>query len=75
MKHAIAWTSEVAPLSDNPGWTKNGAGFWVNYDFGFGLINAYELVELAKNFPGTRSPDYLGYTPPMNTCLVGYKLK
>lgn len=66
VKHLIAWTSEVAPLAKNPGWSKNGAGFYVNFDFGFGLMNAYEMVDLAKNFPGT--------TPPMNECVVPYTL-
>ena len=27
MQHLVAWTSEYAPLSHNPGWQKNGAGY------------------------------------------------
>lgn len=33
MQHLVAWTSEYAPLSDNHGWTTNGAGFKVNILF------------------------------------------
>ena len=47
MQHLVAWTSEYAPLSHNPGWQKNGAGYWVNTRFGFGLLNAASLVDAA----------------------------
>ena len=46
----IVWTSEVGPLARNPDWNLNGAGFWVSPDFGFGLLNAYNLVKLAHDF-------------------------
>ena len=29
------------------GWMQNGAGFWINSAFGFGLMNAAKMVELA----------------------------
>lgn len=38
----------MAPLSDNFGWNRNWAGFLYSSDFGFGLVNAYQLVQLAK---------------------------
>jgi hypothetical protein len=40
----------VAPLSDNFGWNRNWAGFYYSMDFGFGLVNAYQLVTLAKTW-------------------------
>ncbi|XP_065213181.1 neuroendocrine convertase 1-like [Planococcus citri] len=67
VKYAIAWTSEIAPLAKNRGWVKNAAGFHVNFDFGFGLINAYELILLGKNFPGT--------TPALNMCVEEHTLR
>ena len=32
--------SQFAPLADNHGWRRNGAGLWVNSRFGFGLLDA-----------------------------------
>lgn len=50
MQHLVAWTSQYAPLILNPGWKTNGAGFKVNSRFGFGLLNAVELVKAAKHW-------------------------
>ena len=62
MQHLVTWTSEFAPLSSadsdstteakkvGDGWQQNGAGFMVNSRFGFGLLNAAELVNLAEGF-------------------------
>ncbi|XP_028922811.1 neuroendocrine convertase 1 isoform X2 [Ornithorhynchus anatinus] len=47
MQHLVVWTSEYDPLALNPGWKKNGAGLMVNSRFGFGLLNAKALVDLA----------------------------
>ncbi|XP_069608109.1 neuroendocrine convertase 1 [Ranitomeya imitator] len=47
MQHLVVWTSEYDPLANNSGWKKNGAGLMVNSRFGFGLLNAKELVNLA----------------------------
>ncbi|CAL1685854.1 unnamed protein product [Lasius platythorax] len=44
IQHLIAWSSEYSPLSQNPGWLKNAAGFWFNPAFGFGLMNGEALV-------------------------------
>ncbi|XP_052279881.1 neuroendocrine convertase 1-like isoform X2 [Dreissena polymorpha] len=51
MQHIIAWTAEYSSLKDNLGWMKNGAGYFVNSAFGFGLLNADAMVTLAD--PGT----------------------
>lgn len=47
VQHLVVWTSNPEGLRQNPGWKKNGAGFWVNSRFGFGLLNAIGLVEAA----------------------------
>ncbi|XP_075037384.1 neuroendocrine convertase 1 [Mixophyes fleayi] len=59
MQHLVVWTSEYDPLANNPGWKKNGAGLMVNSRFGFGLLNAKALVDLAdpktwKGIPGKK---------------------
>lgn len=45
MQHVITWTAEYSSLKDNPGWMQNGAGYWINSAFGFGLLNADEMVK------------------------------
>ncbi|XP_054263949.1 neuroendocrine convertase 1-like isoform X2 [Macrosteles quadrilineatus] len=51
VKHLIVMSSEVAPLANNQGsWRRNAAGFWVSMDFGFGLMNAKRMVDLAKTW-------------------------
>lgn len=59
--HLIAWTSQVAPLSDNFGWNRNWAGFLYSMDFGFGLVNAYQLVRQAQNWTNV---------PEMSSCGI-----
>jgi kexin len=42
----------------NADWLKNGAGLWVNHNYGFGLVDAKKAVDLAlnwKNLPPGRS--------------------
>ncbi|XP_029416931.1 neuroendocrine convertase 1 isoform X2 [Nannospalax galili] len=63
MQHLVVWTSEYDPLASNPGWKKNGAGLMVNSRFGFGLLNAKALVDLAD--PGTWSS-----VPEKRECVV-----
>lgn len=48
MQHLVVWSSEYAPLSDNPGWQTNSIGLKINTRFGFGLMNAAALVEMAN---------------------------
>ncbi|KAB0801664.1 hypothetical protein PPYR_03850 [Photinus pyralis] len=50
VQHLIVWSSEVSPVADNPGWQKNAAGLWFNTRFGYGLMNAFGLVNLATNW-------------------------
>uniref|UniRef100_A0A4W3K9N4 Neuroendocrine convertase 1 n=2 Tax=Callorhinchus milii TaxID=7868 RepID=A0A4W3K9N4_CALMI len=47
LQHLIVWTSEYDPLCNNAGWKKNGASLMVNNRFGFGLLNAKTLVDMA----------------------------
>jgi kexin len=59
-KHLLARTSDVVDAADNTtnsdgGWRTNAAGFRFNQNYGFGLVDAEELVSLA--------PRYLGVTP------------
>ncbi|XP_019768309.2 neuroendocrine convertase 1 [Dendroctonus ponderosae] len=56
VQHLIVWTSELAPVADNPGWQKNAAGLWFSTKFGFGLMNAFGLVSAAANW--TTVPQY-----------------
>ena len=53
----------MAPLQHNlPGiWMKNGAGFYISHDFGFGLLDVNKLIENAKSFQNVGS---------MNTCIT-----
>ncbi|XP_070599102.1 neuroendocrine convertase 1 isoform X1 [Erythrolamprus reginae] len=63
VQHLVVWTSEFDPLANNPGWKKNGAGLMVNSRFGFGLLNAKALVDLAdpKSWKGV---------PEKKECIV-----
>lgn len=47
VQHLVAWTSEYSALKNNGGWKHNGAGFWVNSAFGFGLLNAARMINAA----------------------------
>jgi subtilisin family serine protease len=37
---------------DEDGWVQNGAGFWVNHNYGFGLVDAERAVSLASSWEG-----------------------
>ncbi|NXR61868.1 NEC1 convertase, partial [Rhadina sibilatrix] len=63
MQHLVVWTSEYDPLAGNPGWKKNGAGLMVNSRFGFGLLNANALVDLAD-------PKRWKHVPEKRECIV-----
>ncbi|XP_030764512.1 neuroendocrine convertase 1-like [Sitophilus oryzae] len=63
VQHLIVWTSELAPVAENPGWQKNAAGLWFSTKFGFGLMNAFGLVSAAANW--TNVPEY-------HTCAVAF---
>ncbi|XP_074651716.1 neuroendocrine convertase 1-like [Tubulanus polymorphus] len=55
LQHLVAWTSEYDPLKNNDDWHRNGAQFWVNPRFGFGLLNAAALVDNAKNWTNVQN--------------------
>lgn len=63
LQHIVVWTSEFDPLASNPGWKKNGAGLMVNSRFGFGLLNAKALVDLAD-------PVTWKHVPERKQCIV-----
>ncbi|XP_041093434.1 neuroendocrine convertase 1-like [Polyodon spathula] len=63
LQHLVVWTSEYDPLSSNQGWKKNGAGLMVNSRFGFGLLNAKALVDLAD-------PEVWKHVPEKKQCIV-----
>uniref|UniRef100_H3AFD1 Neuroendocrine convertase 1 n=1 Tax=Latimeria chalumnae TaxID=7897 RepID=H3AFD1_LATCH len=63
LQHLIVWTTEYDPLANNPGWKKNGAGLMVNSRFGFGLLNAKALVDLAD-------PQTWKTVPEKKQCIV-----
>ncbi|XP_056636868.1 neuroendocrine convertase 1-like isoform X1 [Diorhabda sublineata] len=47
IQHLIVWTSDIIPLINNDGWQRNSAGFWFNDRFGFGVMNAFNLISNA----------------------------
>lgn len=63
LQHIVVWTSEFDPLANNPGWKRNGAGLMVNSRFGFGLLNAKALVDLAD-------PLTWRHVPEKKQCIV-----
>ncbi|XP_037535111.1 neuroendocrine convertase 1 [Nematolebias whitei] len=63
LQHIVVWTSEFDPLANNPGWKRNGAGLMVNSRFGFGLLNAKALVDLAD-------PAVWKHVPEKKQCIV-----
>ncbi|XP_071039452.1 neuroendocrine convertase 1-like isoform X2 [Parasteatoda tepidariorum] len=50
VQHIVVWTSQYHQLSHNKGWKKNSAGLMFNSRFGFGLINAEDMVKTALNW-------------------------
>ncbi|XP_033124048.1 neuroendocrine convertase 1-like [Anneissia japonica] len=64
IQHIIVWTSEYAPLESNDGWLTNGIGLKVNSNFGFGLLNAHAIVEMAD-------PSVWQSVPPKRICESG----
>ncbi|MCC6228021.1 MAG: S8 family serine peptidase [Phycisphaerales bacterium] len=54
----------------NSQWVLNGAGHWVNYNYGFGAIDASAAVNLARVWPGVR-PERSAVTNPI---VVGLQI-
>jgi kexin len=56
-KHLLVRSCQVvhsgdSTLQSDGGWKTNNAGFKFNQNYGFGLVNAYKLTELAKTYVG-----------------------
>ncbi|XP_071450351.1 neuroendocrine convertase 1-like [Hetaerina americana] len=56
VQHLVVWTSQPSPLAHNMGWKKNGAGLLVNPRFGFGLMDAFSLVNAAEQWVTVPTP-------------------
>jgi subtilisin-like proprotein convertase family protein len=56
VQHILVRTAERNDPA-HPDWTPNGAGLWVNHDYGFGRVNAAAAVALARNW-ATVNPAY-----------------
>ena len=63
VQHVTAWTSEYSALKHNAGWRRNGAGYWVNSAFGFGLLNAARMINEAD-------PNHWKHVPEKYICYV-----
>jgi len=48
VQHITVHTARMEPLALEQGWYKNAAGYCVNLAFGFGLMDAQAMVELAE---------------------------
>ena len=48
MQYMVVLTSRPEPLMSESGWFKNGANRYVSHKFGYGLIDAGEMVNLAE---------------------------
>lgn len=63
VQHLTAWTSEYSALKHNSGWRQNGAGYWINSAFGFGLLNAARMINEAD-------PKHWKHVPEKYICYV-----
>jgi len=48
VQHLVVFSSNPEPLRANSGWKQNGAGLWYNPRFGFGILDADSIVEMAS---------------------------
>ena len=54
LQYLVVMSSRPEPLQDEPGWARNGAGRQFSHKFGYGLMDAERIVNLAtswKNLP------------------------
>lgn len=66
IQHLFPYSGEVAPLEDNPGtWVRGVTGFYYSLDFGFGMIDVFKFVTLARTFKSV---------PPVSTCVIKINL-
>lgn len=66
VQHIIVQTSRYGPLEHNQGWVRNGAGLMTNTRFGFGLMDAYEMVRAAERWE---------MVPPQRHCNNSFHVK
>ncbi|XP_064106409.1 furin-like protease 2 isoform X1 [Macrobrachium nipponense] len=59
MQHIVVMTSRYEPLRQEDGWFTNGVGRRVSHKFGYGLMDAGKLVELAEKWTTV---------PPQHVC-------
>ena len=50
MQYLVVLSSSADPLSDEPGWSRNGAGRQFSHKFGYGLMDAGKIVDLATTW-------------------------
>ena len=55
MQHIVVQTANPEPLLKEDGWFTNGVGRKFNHKFGYGLMDASAMVDLAQNWPGIAS--------------------
>lgn len=67
VQHILIATARKCDPS-NSQWVLNGAGYWVNYNYGFGAIDASAAVNLARVWSGVRAERGVG-TDPMGVGL------
>ena len=63
VQHLTVLTSKAAPLTKVEGWYQNAAGFCVHLAFGFGLLDAADLVTAGH-------PDTWRNVPDKAVCTV-----
>ncbi|XP_020811721.1 furin-like protease 1 isoform X1 [Drosophila serrata] len=49
LQHIVVRTAKPANLKD-PSWSRNGVGRRVSHSFGYGLMDAYEMVRVARSW-------------------------
>ena len=57
IQHIVVWTSNWLPLKHDQDWNNNGVGLTVNRKFGYGLLMADKIVEMADPKTFKRSPE------------------
>ncbi len=54
---------------DDPDWQRNGAGVWVNHNYGFGLVQARGAVDLARHWHNLPASETLS-NASVSTALI-----
>lgn len=64
LMHIIARTAKVPNMEDKQGWIINAANYHVNEKYGFGVLDAAQMVQEAQGWTNV---------PPRQICTVGSK--